>query len=136
MSTARAPGGGEPTPVGLDWFTIGAGEIVGAAWEALRGVYDPELCLDVVSLGLVYEIRDEGGTLVVEMTLTTPGCPASETLPEMAREAITEAVDGRVPVEVRVVWDPPWSPAMMDDEAAGALGFLRDVADPGSRRPR
>lgn len=136
MTAEPTPGSGGPGPLGLDWFTLEAGDVVGAAWDALRGVYDPELCLDLVSLGLVYQVRDEGGALVVEMTLTTPGCPASEGLPEMARAAITEAVDGVVPVEVRVVWDPPWSPAMMDDDAAGALGFRRDVADPRSRGRR
>jgi metal-sulfur cluster biosynthetic enzyme len=57
------------------------------------------------------------------MTMTTPGCPASEVLPEMARAAIADAVDGAVEVEVRVVWDPPWNPTMIDEEAAAALGF-------------
>ncbi|MGH9297982.1 MAG: metal-sulfur cluster assembly factor [Acidimicrobiales bacterium] len=111
------------------WLSIGptrtrtaVNDLVGAAWEALGCVYDPELCLDVVSLGLVYDARDENGTVVVEMTLTTPGCPASESLPEMARMAIQAAV-GAALVEVRVVWDPPWSPAMMNDDAAEALGF-------------
>jgi metal-sulfur cluster biosynthetic enzyme len=88
-------------------------------------VYDPELYLDVVSLGLVYGVREEKGSLVVEMTMTTPGCPASESLPEIARSAIEDAVGGAVPVDVRVVWEPPWSPAMMDDQAARALGFRR-----------
>ena len=98
-------------------------DAVEAAWAALGGVYDPELCLDVVSLGLVYGVRDEGGRLVVEMTLTTPGCPASESLPEIARAAIADTVGGALGVEVRVVWAPPWSPAMMSGEAAAALGF-------------
>jgi len=96
---------------------------VGAAWEALSGVFDPELYLDVVSLGLVYDVRDDEGTVVVEMTLTTPGCPASESLPEMARAAIEQQLDVTAAVEVRVVWEPPWSPAMMRAEAADALGF-------------
>ena len=96
---------------------------VAAAWDALRCVYDPELCLDVVSLGLVYDVREDPSHIVVEMTLTTEGCPASESLPEMARAAIAARLDGGRPVEVRVVWDPPWNPAMMDDEAAVALGF-------------
>lgn len=88
-----------------------------------EGCLRPELYLDVVSLGLVYGVREEAGSLVVEMTMTTPGCPASESLPEMARGAIEDAVGGAIGVDVRVVWDPPWSPAMMDDEAAQALGF-------------
>lgn len=105
------------------WLRLSASDVLDAAWDALRGVYDPELYLDVVSLGLVYDVRAEAGTVVVEMTMTTPGCPASEVLPEMARTAIADAVDGAVGVDVRVVWDPPWSPAMIDEEAAAALGF-------------
>lgn len=95
----------------------------GLAWEALGAVYDPELGLDVVSLGLVYGVRDEGGRVVVEMTLTTPGCPASESLSEIARSAVADAVGEGVNVEVRVVWDPPWTPARMDDRAAARLGL-------------
>ncbi|MGH9169540.1 MAG: metal-sulfur cluster assembly factor [Acidimicrobiales bacterium] len=98
-------------------------DMIDTAWDALQGVYDPELFLDVVSLGLVYAVRVEDRAVVVEMTMTTPGCPASEVLPEMARAAIDEAIDKRAPVDVRVVWDPPWSPEMIDDEAAAALGF-------------
>jgi metal-sulfur cluster biosynthetic enzyme len=102
---------------------LAPGNVCDATWAALGCVYDPELCLDVVSLGLVYDVRAEEGTVVVEMTLTTPGCPASETLPEMARAAVEAAVGSAAGVDVRVVWDPPWSPAMMHDEAATALGF-------------
>ena len=95
-----------------------------AAWSALETVFDPELGPSVVSLGLVYDLRDENGALVVEMTLTTPGCPASESLPAIARDAIAYAVPG-VEVDVRVVWDPPWTPARLDEAAAEALGFRR-----------
>ncbi len=95
-----------------------------AAWNALAGVHDPELYLDVVSLGLVYDVRQQDdGNLVVEMTMTTPGCPVSETLPEEARAVVQQAVGDGTKVEVHVVWDPPWSPSMMDDTAAEALGF-------------
>lgn len=100
----------------------GAG-VFGAAWEALGGVYDPELGLDVVSLGLVYDVRQVGAAVVVEMTLTTPGCPASESLPEMARSAVAGALGGAAEVDVEVVWEPPWSPAMMSEDALSALGF-------------
>jgi metal-sulfur cluster biosynthetic enzyme len=100
-----------------------AGDVIDAVWSALGKVYDPELYLDVVALGLVYDVREEGGIIVVDMTLTTPGCPASESLTEMTRAAIVKVVGGATPVDVRLVWDPPWSPAMIDAEAAAALGF-------------
>ena len=100
------------------------GNVIGAAWDALGSVYDPELGLDVVSLGLVYDVRDENGTVVVEMTLTTEGCPASESIQEMAEAAIASAIGSpATAVDLRIVWDPPWSPAMMNDDAARALGF-------------
>lgn len=98
-------------------------EAVDASWAALTTVFDPELCLDVVALGLVYDVRIEDSKVVVEMTLTTPGCPVSESLPEQARAAIIDATDGTVGVDVRVVWDPPWNPTLMDEAAASALGF-------------
>ncbi len=118
-----SPGVGPECSRGTEQLEPPAPDVLDAAWEALRGVYDPELYLDVVSLGLVYDVRYELGAVVVEMTMTTPGCPASEVLPEMARVAITGAVGGSVEVDVRVVWDPPWSPAMIDADAARALGF-------------
>ncbi len=113
----------EAGAVTADLLKLRAGDTVEAARDALGGVYDPELGLDVVSLGLVYDVREEAGRLVVEMTLTTVGCPASESLPDMAAAAVEEALGGAVEVEVRVVWDPPWSPAMLSDRAAMALGF-------------
>ncbi|MGH9082710.1 MAG: metal-sulfur cluster assembly factor [Acidimicrobiales bacterium] len=119
----RGNSGGETVSIGATRVRVVPDNPVDAAWDALGCVYDPELCLDVASLGLVYDVREEGGTLVVEMTLTTPGCPASESLPEMARTAIRDAVAGVVDVDLKVVWDPPWNPAMMNDDAASALGF-------------
>lgn len=121
--TSAGPAPGAGTSVGSDWVELSPADAIETAWEALRGVYDPELYLDVVSLGLVYDIREEGTKLVVEMTMTTPGCPASESLPEMAAAAIEDATGGAVPVDVQVVWDPAWSPSMMDEEAARMLGF-------------
>ncbi len=114
--------GGPVSMVSVRVETAGEGAIE-AAWDALRGVCDPELCLDVVSLGLVYAVGYEDGVIVVEMTLTTPGCPASESLQEMARAAVAEATGHLCAVDVRIVWDPPWSPALMEEEAAAAHGF-------------
>ncbi len=70
----------------------------------------------------MYDVHDENGVVEVTMTLTTPGCPASESLPVMARMAVEEVLPG-TEVRVDLVWDPPWSPAMITGEAAAALGF-------------
>ena len=102
---------------------LGVAGPVNEAWNALMGVYDPELYLDVVSLGLVYDVRVDGGVLVVEMTMTTPGCPVSESLPEEARAAVRQVAGDSLAVDIRVVWDPPWDPSMMAGTAASALGF-------------
>jgi metal-sulfur cluster biosynthetic enzyme len=102
---------------------VGTDDPVSTAWNALAGVYDPELYLDVVSLGLVYDVRVDNGVLVVEMTMTTPGCPVSESLPEEAKAAVRQAEGDGLPLDVRVVWDPPWDPSMMDATAAASLGF-------------
>lgn len=93
------------------------------AWCALRTVLDPELALDVVSLGLIYDLRvDESGNVEVDMTLTTPGCPVSELLPSEAHAAIAaELADAEV--TVNVVWDPPWTPERLSEEAKADLGF-------------
>jgi metal-sulfur cluster biosynthetic enzyme len=122
-----APHPSGPLEIGVTRARVVPTSPVEAAWKALRCVYDPELCLDVVSLGLVYDIYEEHGNIVIKMTLTTPGCPVSESLPIEAREAVREAVDPMLGVEVEIVWDPPWSPGMMNDEAASALGFRRDT---------
>lgn len=93
-------------------------------WDALRRVYDPELGIDIVSLGLIYDIRDEGGRLVIEMTLTTPGCPVSDGLPEQVAAEVTFAVGPPfAEPDVRLVWDPPWTPDRLSADAGAALGF-------------
>jgi metal-sulfur cluster biosynthetic enzyme len=93
------------------------------ARTALRDVVDPELGLDIVDLGLVYAIHENADGLEVEMTLTTPGCPVSESLPAEAR-SVLEATLG-VPIRITVVWDPPWTPERIDPAAAAALGLRR-----------
>ena len=97
-----------------------------AVESALREVYDPELGIDVVSLGLVYDIVESDGRVIVDMTLTTPGCPVSDGLPEEAQEAIDSAL---APFEhtgeVRVVWEPPWTVDRISPEAADRLGIGR-----------
>lgn len=115
--------GPAPVKIGDGHAELGSLDPVDAAWDALGGVYDPELCVDVVSLGLVYDVWREAGGLVVEMTLTTPGCPASESLPDIAKAAVADVVGAGIDVNMRIVWEPPWTTAMMSDDAQVALGF-------------
>lgn len=95
---------------------------VNAAWNALTYVHDPDLHLDIVSLGLVYDVRAEDGVILVEMTLAAPGRPTSAALPQMAQTAVIDALGDSTAVDLRVVWEPPWRPEMIDDLAAGADG--------------
>jgi metal-sulfur cluster biosynthetic enzyme len=94
------------------------------AVAALRDVFDPELGLDVVSLGLVYGIDVVDDHVTVEMTLTTPGCPVAESLPAEARDALARALP-EATIDVQVVWDPPWTPDRLSPEALDALGYRR-----------
>ena len=83
-------------------------------WDALRTVIDPELGCNIVDLGLVYDITISGAKVSVKMTLTTPGCPMHESIAYGVQMALLnlEDVDD---AEVEIVWDPPWSPAMMSE---------------------
>jgi metal-sulfur cluster biosynthetic enzyme len=90
--------------------------------QALGQVWDPELGLDVVSLGLVYDVRVDGTSVEVDMTLTTPGCPVSEQLPLEAEAAVQAALPD-ASVRVNIVWDPPWTPEMLTPLAQERLGF-------------
>jgi metal-sulfur cluster biosynthetic enzyme len=91
--------------------------------SALRTVKDPELNVNVIDLGLVYSIQTHDDQVDVEMTLTTPACPAG---PEMLRNAVTalEAVPGIAKANVRLVMSPPWTPEKMSDAARDELGFF------------
>ncbi|MBI4758742.1 MAG: metal-sulfur cluster assembly factor [Chloroflexi bacterium] len=89
---------------------------------ALRGVEDPELGLNVVDLGLIYNVDIVNDNVKVEMTLTTPGCPLHDSIGRGAQAAVAK-VPGVKTAEVRLVWDPPWSPSRMSDAAKKALGW-------------
>ena len=80
--------------------------------EALRTVFDPELGLSVVELGLVYGITIDGGAVAITMTLTTPGCPIHDVMPAWVREAVG-ALPGVERVDVTLTFDPPWTPDRM-----------------------
>jgi metal-sulfur cluster biosynthetic enzyme len=91
--------------------------------ELLRQVYDPELGVNIVDLGLVYDIGNDSGDVYVRMTLTTPGCPIHDTIAGGARRML-EQQPGIRSVKVDVVWDPPWSPDNMSDAAREQLHYL------------
>ncbi len=91
--------------------------------EALKAVIDPELGIDVVNLGLVYEVSVEGNSAHVQLTLTTPGCPLHASI-EAQVVGCLEALPGIDTGTVDLVWDPPWTPMAMTDEAKRQLGFF------------
>jgi metal-sulfur cluster biosynthetic enzyme len=92
--------------------------------EALREVVDPELGVNVVDLGLVYNAEVEDGQVQVAMTLTTPGCPLAGQIRDMAEAAIWRTVPDVESVDIGIVWSPPWRPSMMTDDARDELGWM------------
>ena len=91
--------------------------------ECLRTVFDPELGINIVDLGLVYDIEAQDGHVQVTMTLTTPGCPMHDTISSGVERALMGLPDVQS-VQVDVVWQPPWSPAQMSDIAKQQLGYM------------
>ena len=92
--------------------------------EALKSIYDPEIPVDIYELGLIYDVAiSEDGDATVTMTLTTPHCPVAESLPNEVELRVL-SVPGIRDAEVKLVWDPPWDPSRMSDEARLELGML------------
>ncbi len=90
--------------------------------EMLKNVNDPELMLNIVDLGLVYDVEVQDRKVHVTMTLTSPMCPVGPLIQKEAKEIIEE-MEGVEEADIEIVWDPPWSPDRMSDEAKLALGF-------------
>ena len=90
--------------------------------EALAKVYDPEIPITVVDLGLIYDVRVEGGRVEVDMTMTMPGCPMHAFMTREAEMRIRK-LEGVQEVVVTLVWDPPWSPQRMSEDARKRLGL-------------
>jgi metal-sulfur cluster biosynthetic enzyme len=91
-------------------------------WEALENVIDPELGLDFVSLGLVYDVELEGSDVHITFTLTSPGCPIGPQVTEQMKEYVSE-VEGVEKVFPKMIFSPPWSPEKMSEDAKFALGY-------------
>lgn len=104
--------------------TVPGGEIYEGVIAALREIYDPEIPVNIYDLGLIYGVDIDGDNhTVVTMTLTTPHCPVAESMPGEV-ELRVGAVPGVGSAEVNLVWDPPWDPQKMSDEAKLELGML------------
>jgi FeS assembly SUF system protein len=100
------------------------GEVQAAIVEVLKSIYDPEIPVDIYELGLIYDVTvSEDGDAVVTMTLTTPHCPVAESMPGEVELRVL-SVPGVRDAEVKLVWDPPWDPSKMSDEARLELGML------------
>lgn len=100
------------------------GDLQASIVEVLKSIYDPEIPVDIYELGLIYDVAVSGdGDATITMTLTTPHCPVAESLPnEVELRALS--VPGIRDAVVNLVWDPPWDPSKMSDEARLELGML------------
>ncbi len=92
-------------------------------YTALKDCYDPEIPVNIIDLGLVYDVQiKEGGSVFVKMTLTTPGCGMGESICRDAKTKIL-GIDGVEEVEVEIVWNPPWNQNMISEEGRKKLGM-------------
>ena len=100
------------------------GDLQAAVVEVLKSIYDPEIPVDIYELGLIYDVAiTEDGDATITMTLTTPHCPVAESLPNEVELRVL-SVPGIRDAIVNLVWDPPWDPSKMSDEARLELGML------------
>jgi FeS assembly SUF system protein len=92
--------------------------------DALRSCYDPEIPVNIYELGLVYDVHaDESGVVEIKMTLTSPHCPAVQSLPAEI-ESKVKALSGVTDVKIDLVWEPPWDPSKMSEAARLQLGMM------------
>ncbi|MGH9684065.1 MAG: metal-sulfur cluster assembly factor [Candidatus Acidiferrales bacterium] len=92
-------------------------------YDALKQCYDPEIPVNIVDLGLIYDVQhDDAGNVAVKMTLTTQGCPSAQAIPEQVKARIG-AIDEVRDVNVEVVWEPAWNPSMISADARKQLGL-------------
>jgi metal-sulfur cluster biosynthetic enzyme len=97
-------------------------DLVDQARDALRQVLDPEAGLNIVDLGLIYDIEATDGAVTVTMTFTSPGCPAGEMLAAAAQQVV-EAIEGVRTVSVNISFDPPWTPESISPDGRALLGW-------------
>jgi metal-sulfur cluster biosynthetic enzyme len=92
-------------------------------YQVLQQCYDPEIPVNIVDLGLIYDVQIDGGKVAVKMTLTAPGCGMGGMIAGQARQKILDNVDGVEEATVDIVWDPPWDPSRISEDAKRKLGI-------------
>jgi FeS assembly SUF system protein len=118
-AAAEQPAAGKPSAIPSEEMSRLTDEIVGA----LKTVYDPEIPADIYELGLIYRVDvDDDRAVSIDMTLTTPNCPSAAELPAQVENAVS-GVPGVREAKVTIVWDPPWDPSRMSDEARAVLNM-------------
>ncbi len=118
-AAAAAAAAEQPSAIPADEIGRLTDEIVGA----IKTVYDPEIPADIYELGLIYKVDIDNDRMVkIDMTLTTPNCPSAAELPTQVENAVA-SVPGVREAKVNIVWDPPWDPSRMSDEARAVLNM-------------
>jgi FeS assembly SUF system protein len=120
---AAAPNAAAPTSAASAAPSDDMARLSGEIVNALKTVYDPEIPADIYELGLIYKVDvDDERVVKIDMTLTTPNCPSAAELPTMVENAVA-SVPGVREAKVNIVWDPPWDPSRMSDEARAVLNM-------------
>lgn len=91
--------------------------------QTLRSVVDPEVGINIVDLGLVYDVQVSAEMIAIDLTMTSPACPLSDLVLADAGSELAKAFPDGPPVNIALVWNPPWEPAMMSDKARDTLGW-------------
>ena len=97
--------------------------------DALRQVVDPEVGINIVDLGLVYRLERTADGVRLDLTMTSPACPMGESIAAEAEFVLEECLPAGSRVEINLVWEPPWSPRRMSDQARSTLGWDLDEAE-------
>ena len=115
--------GSEPQPMPVEAISPEAEKVIAQIYDALHNVFDPELGVNIVDLGLVYNVDlREDGFVTITMTLTTPGCPMHESIGEGVGAAL-QPIEGITGGTIQLVWEPRWEPSMMTEAGRAELGY-------------
>jgi metal-sulfur cluster biosynthetic enzyme len=100
-------------------------------YSELRQVFDPEIPVNIVDLGLIYDVKVDGPKCKVQMTLTSQACPEARTIPEVVKRRVID-LEGMQDCEVEIVWEPQWSPQLISEQGRKILGIEDQPAEPAS----